>query len=145
MDKGKNHKANIMIVEDEKIVAQHIQNVLEDLGYVIVAVAHSGSEAIAEALQKKPNLILMDINLRDGVDGIDAISEIKKNFSVPVVYITAYADSQILQRAKETEPFYYIVKPFEEHELNAAIEIALHNQLMEKKLNMEINGASLDD
>ncbi len=127
-------KAKILVVEDERIVAEDIQSRLESLGYSVAGVASTGEEAIQRALRTDPDLILMDILLKGSVDGIQAADEITKKLDVPVVYLTAYADEITLQRAKITGPFGYIVKPFEQRNLHTTIETALFKHKMEKKL-----------
>lgn len=125
--------AQILIVEDDGIIAKTIQKNLEDLGYTVPAIASSGEEAVLHAKQYLPNLILMDIFLEGTMDGIEAAIQIKKHFDIPVIYVTAFADRQTLQRAKLTEPFGYILKPFNPKDLSVAVELALHKHEMEKK------------
>lgn len=127
-------KKQILIVEDEIIVAKNLQDRLENMGYVVTAIASSGEEAIEKATQTQPDLILMDIKLEGDVDGIEVAQYIRDRFGIPVVYLTAYATEDILQRAKITEPFGYILKPFEIKELHATIEMALYKYEMERKL-----------
>jgi PAS domain S-box-containing protein len=124
----------IMIVEDELIVAQNLENQLKKLGYEVPAVVNSGKEAILKAAKIKPHLVLMDIKLSGSMDGIDAADQIHTRFRIPVVYLTAYADEETLQRAKATDPFGYILKPFEMKKLHSTIEIALYKHQMEMKL-----------
>lgn len=124
----------ILIVEDEIIVAEDIKDNLEELGYSITAIADSGEQAIKEAAVNQPNLVLMDVRLKGKMDGIQASEIIWDNLKIPVVYLTANSDISTIQRAKNTEPFGYITKPFRERELHAAIEIALHRHQLEKKL-----------
>jgi PAS domain S-box-containing protein len=126
--------ANIMVVEDEYIVAKDIQNTLTNLGYTVPAIAASGEEAIKKANEMQPDLILMDIVLKGALDGVETANEIKTQLDIPVVYLTAYADDKTLQRAKITEPYGYLIKPFEERELHSTIEMALFKQSMEKRL-----------
>jgi PAS domain S-box-containing protein len=127
-------KAQILVVEDESIVALDIQNRLMGLGYTISASAASGAEAIRKAANRRPDLVLMDIKLRGEMDGVEAAERIRARFDIPVVYLTAYADGATLQRAKLSEPFGYVLKPFEERELHTAIEMALYRHKMERKL-----------
>ncbi len=125
--------ARILIVEDEGIVAKDLQNTLEDLGYTVPAVVPSAQEALEKAVQTHPDLVLMDIVLKGRVNGVEAASAFRQ-LNIPVVYLTAYSDDETLQRVKVTEPYGYILKPFEERELHIAIEIALHKHAMEKKV-----------
>ncbi|MCD6500575.1 MAG: response regulator [Candidatus Desulfofervidus auxilii] len=127
-------KAQILVVEDEGIIAQDIQNTLKKLGYAVPAIAYSGKEGIEKVQEIQPDLVLMDIVLEGGIDGIEAAEQIRRRFHIPVVYLTAYADEKTLQRAKITEPFGYILKPFEEKELYITIEMALYKHEMERRL-----------
>jgi PAS domain S-box-containing protein len=119
-------KASILVVEDEQIVALDIQSQLERLGYDVVATVSSGRAAISTAEATRPDLALMDIKLKGDMDGIQAAQHIRSRFGIPVIYLTAYADQGTLDRAKVTESFGYILKPFEEGELHATIEMALY-------------------
>ena len=127
-------RAKVMIVEDERIVAEDIRRSLQNLGYGISSIVSSGEKAIDEAKEKSPDLVLMDIVLKGKMDGIEAASQIRSCFNIPVVYLTAYSDDIILERAKITEPFGYILKPFNERELQINIEIALYKHRMEREL-----------
>ena len=124
----------ILVVEDESIVAMDIKHRLENMGYIVPAITSSGEEAVAKAAESNPDLVLMDIVLKGEMDGIDAAQQIKDNFDIPVVYLTAYSDEKTLKRAKITGPFGYIIKPFEDRELHSAIEVALYKHEMESKL-----------
>ena len=127
-------KGKILVVEDNNIVAKDIQGRLQKLEYDIAGTAKSGQEAIEKATATLPDLILMDIKLRGEMDGVEAAREIRARLDIPVVYLTAYADEKTLTRAKITEPFGYIVKPFDENVLHINIAIALFKHEMEKKL-----------
>ncbi|MEW6328337.1 MAG: response regulator [Thermodesulfobacteriota bacterium] len=127
-------ETNILVVEDEGIVAEDIRSSLESLGYTVSAVVSSGQEAIRKAEEYKPDLVLMDIVLKGEIDGIEAANQIRLCFNIPVVYLTAYADERTMDRAKVTEPFGYIVKPFEDRELRTTIEMALYRHKMENNL-----------
>lgn len=127
-------KTRILIVEDEAITAKDIQMTLQDLGYEVAGTAASGEEAIQKAAEHKPALVLMDIRLQGEMDGIEAASRIRSSLDVPVVYLTAHSDKATLERAKITEPFGYILKPFEERELHSNIEMALYKHKTERKL-----------
>ncbi|GAG46103.1 unnamed protein product, partial [marine sediment metagenome] len=123
-------KIKILVVEDERIVADDIRMSLERLGYAVPAVSVSGEDAINKAEKTRSDLVLMDIILQGKMDGIEAASIIKSRFDVPVVYLTAYADDKTVDRAKITEPFGYILKPFEDRDLQTTIEMALHKHKM---------------
>jgi two-component system NtrC family sensor kinase len=124
----------IMIVEDEIVVARHIESGLRGLGYAVCARVSSGEEAISQAVETGPDLVLMDIKLQGALDGVEAAEEIHSRLGIPVVYLTAYADEETLARAKITEPFGYIVKPFEIRELHTTIQMALHKHGLERQL-----------
>jgi len=124
----------IMVVEDESIVAEDIRMSLEKLGYRVVSMVSYGEVAVKKAKEDKPDLVLMDIMLQGEMDGIEAAGRIHSDLDIPVVYLTAYGDENIMERAKITEPFGYIIKPFKERELQVNIEIALYKHETEKKL-----------
>ena len=127
----------ILVVEDENIIATDIKDCLEHLGYSVPAIATTGAEAIAKATELSPDLILMDIRLKGDMDGIQAAEQIWGRMHIPIVYATGFSDRDTLERAKLTRPFGYILKPIEEQELYAAIETALHqyraNQQIQKR------------
>ncbi len=118
--------ARILVVEDEGLVAKDIQARLESLGYAVPAIASYGEEAINKSVEAQPDLVLMNIKLRGDIDGVEAAGQIRDRLGIPVVYVTGYADDATLQRAKITEPFGYILKPFETRELHATIVMALY-------------------
>jgi PAS domain S-box-containing protein len=126
-------ETQILIVEDERIVAEDIRESLQSMGYK-ASVVSSGKMAIKKVKEIKPDLLLMDILLKGEMDGIEASRQIRSIFNIPVVYLTAYCDNTILDRAKITEPFGYIMKPFREIDLRINIEIALHKHRIEKEL-----------
>jgi len=126
--------ARILIVEDEGIEALDIQQRLSCLGYTVTDIAVTGEEAVRKAVATCPDLVLMDIMLHGEIDGVTAAEQIHARFDIPVIYLTAYADDDTLQRAKITEPYGYIVKPFHERELRITIDIALYKHRMERKL-----------
>jgi PAS domain S-box-containing protein len=126
--------ANIMVVEDEEIVAHDLQNRLKRLGYGVPAIASSGEEAVKKAAETRPDLVLMDIVLKGTMDGIEAADMIWQRFQIPILYLTAYADENTLQRAKLTGPHGYLLKPFSEGALRSNIEVALYRRQSERKL-----------
>jgi PAS domain S-box-containing protein len=128
------HRNRILIVEDELIIARGIQKRLQGMGYDVIDIVPSGEEAIQSATENPPNLVLMDINLQGSMDGIQAAESIRSRLDLPVIYLTAYTDAESLGRAKVTEPFGYIVKPFQDHTLQSAIEMALYKHRMESRL-----------
>jgi len=125
---------NIMVVEDSGIVALDIKQCLLSLGYQVPAVVSSGEEAVDKAIEFGPDLVLMDIMLKGDMDGIEAAAEIRSRLNIPIIYLTAYSDRETLKKAKITEPFGYIIKPFEERALHTTIEMALYKSDMDKKL-----------
>lgn len=126
----------ILVVEDERAIARDLKESLEHLGYRVPAMAGSSAEAIAQVEAWRPNLVLMDIVLEDSEhDGIETAQEIRDRFGIPVVYLTAYATSAILERAKATDPFGYLLKPFRENDLWVAIETALKRYHLEQSLH----------
>ncbi|MEG4083796.1 ATP-binding protein [Microcoleus sp. POL10_C6] len=131
----------ILVVEDEVIVAQDIAGRLKKLGYAVTATVSSGEEAIQKAIENPPDLVLMDIVLKGDMDGVTAADKIRTNRNVPTIFLTAYADDQTLQRAKLTDPFGYIIKPFQQNDLRVAIEIALHRHEIETKMRESLKAA----
>ncbi len=126
-------KPRILVVEDEAIVAADIQDRLQLLGYEVVGVADTGPMAIEKAAALKPDLILMDIMLKGEMPGTEAAGHIRAQLHLPVIYLTASSNQEIFLRARATEPFGFILKPFEEVSLKANIEIALYKHRMERE------------
>lgn len=127
-------KARILVVEDEHVIAEDIARILRNFGYEVPAIVSSGEDSIKIVKKSPPDLVLMDIMLEGEMNGIEAAGQIYSHFGVPVVYITAYADDERLERAKQTGPFGYILKPFEGRELYSSVEMALYKHKMEKAL-----------
>ncbi|HPE88786.1 MAG TPA: EAL domain-containing protein [Spirochaetales bacterium] len=127
----------IMIVEDEKIIAIDLQRRLERFGYDVVGMAGEGTEAVAMALELAPDIILMDIMLAGDMDGVEAAKAVKASKDIPIIFLTAYTDEKTLERAKEVEPYGYILKPFKERELYTTIDIALYKHEMASKLTRQ--------
>jgi DNA-binding LytR/AlgR family response regulator len=130
-------KNNILVVEDESIVSKDIQQSLKKLGYNIVGAASTGEKAIELANETKPDLVLMDIMLKGDMSGIETAEKIKETLSIPVIYLTAYADENTLAKAKVTEPYGYIIKPFKEIDLHTSIEMALYKHGKEQEIVKE--------
>src|SRR5436190_12853287 len=126
-------QARIMIVEDERITAEDIHDILTHLGYVVTAIVSTGADAIREAARTRPDLVMMDIRIKGEMDGIETARDIREQFDIPVIYLTAHADRDTLERAKLAEPLGYLVKPFQEAELQASIEMALHKQKADQR------------
>lgn len=127
-------KPSIFVVEDERIVAEDIGETLKKLGYMISGIAVSGETALEKIRETLPNLVLMDIHLAGEMDGIEAAGQIHTLFDIPVIYLTAYADNELLERAKLTEPYGYILKPFNDREVHSVIELALYKHAINEKI-----------
>lgn len=133
-------KQKILIVEDESIVAMDIQQSLIKLGYDVLGVASTGVKALEYLTKrKKPDLILMDIMIKGDMTGVDVAEEVNKNHKIPVIFLTAYADDQTLEKAKLTNPYGYILKPFKEVDLKTNIEVALHKYKVNSKVKKELD------
>ncbi|MFM2016387.1 MAG: hypothetical protein RL007_43 [Bacteroidota bacterium] len=130
-------KTNILIVEDESIVAKDIQMSLRKLGYNVVAICSNGEDAIRAAEEHAPDLVLMDIMLKGDMSGIEAAEQIRSRFNMPIIYLTAYADESTLSKAKITEPYGYIIKPFKEIDLRTSIEMAQYKHQKETDVRKE--------
>ena len=130
-------KTNILIVEDESIVAKDIQHSLKKLGYTVVGMCSTGEDAIRTAEEVKPDLVLMDIMLKGDMSGIEAAGQIREKFNIPIIYLTAYADESTLSKAKVSEPYGYIIKPFKEIDLHTSIEMAIYKHEKETDVKKE--------
>jgi DNA-binding LytR/AlgR family response regulator len=130
-------KKKILVVEDESIVSKDIQQCLEKLGYNVVEAVDTGEKALEMLEKKNPDLVLMDIMLKGDMTGIETAETIKEIYGVPVIYLTAYADRNTLNKAKVTEPYGYILKPFQEIDLHTSIEMALYKHEKEKEKSRE--------
>ena len=131
----------VFILEDENIVAKDIEQSLKKLGYDVVGVASSG-EKVKELLNEglKPEIFLMDIMIKGDMDGIEVAEYVKEKYNLPVIFLTAYADENTLSKAKITEPYGYILKPFKEIDLHTTIEMALykHQKTAEMKKELDV-------
>lgn len=127
-------KANILIVEDEKIVALDLKRRLISLDYSVNGIVSSAHECLKNIKESKPDLILMDIVLKGDIDGISVAKLIKAEYNIPIIYLTAHTDEMTIQRAKQTEPYGYIIKPFDLRDLQTTIEIALYKFKSEIKI-----------
>ncbi len=127
-------QANILIVEDEAIVSEDLRMTITNLGYEVVGRASSADEAVAKAFELKPDLILMDIVLKGSKTGIDASYEIKERMDIPIIFLTAYSDVELIDKALTAKPHAYLVKPFQPKQLLASIEMALYKSQMERRL-----------
>jgi len=123
-----------MIVEDEAVIALRLQQSLISMGFDVVGVAYSGEEAVETARDLRPDLILTDIMIPGKLDGIQVAEIVKSELDISVIFLTASSEDKILERAKQTEPYGYIVKPFQNRELKSTIEFALYKKDMERRL-----------
>jgi diguanylate cyclase (GGDEF)-like protein len=130
-------RRGVLVVEDERIVALDLRCALEDLGYAVVGTARSSDEALRVADERRPDLVLMDIRISGASDGIQTAGMLRARYQLPVVYLTANADAETLERALATEPAGYLVKPFNPHSLRTTIEVALHRHEAESMLRRE--------
>jgi signal transduction histidine kinase len=124
-------KGNILIVEDERVVALHLQDQIEKLGFQVNGMVASGEEALRQIEGKKPDLVLMDVKLKGTMDGVETAALLRTQWKVPVIYLTAYADEPTLERAKVTEPLGYLMKPFTHRDLRVTIDLALSKHRLE--------------
>lgn len=122
-----------LIVEDETLIAEELSERLKRFGFSVIAAVDTADKGIRIAIAERPDLVLMDIRLKGKKDGIEAAAEIRQRVDVPIVYLTAYSDRITLDRAKETEPYGYVLKPFHERELQVTIELAMHRHALEHK------------
>lgn len=127
-------KPHVLVIEDEILVARELEARLTAMGYVVDGIAGQAREGIELVAEKHPDLVLMDIVLRGEMDGITAAREIRARFDVPAIYVTAYCDEKTLERAKDTEPYGFIIKPFSKSELRATLEMAMHKRHMDLRL-----------
>ncbi len=140
----------VLVVEDEAITAKDLVVILEGLGYDVTAIARTGEEAVEKALEIKPDVVIMDIKLAGEMDGIEAADQINSRFHIPIIYLTAYTEDELLQRAKPTEPMGYVLKPFRPEGLRFQIELGIYksqidNRLRESedRLQLALKGADL--
>jgi CheY-like chemotaxis protein len=127
-------KPAIFIVEDEAIVANDLKETLKSLGYTVPGIAKSGELALEKVKELRPDLVLMDIHLAGKMDGVETAGTIHTLYDIPVIYLTAYADKALLDRAKITEPYGYVIKPYDERELHSVIEMALYKHQVEHEI-----------
>jgi len=126
--------SKILIVEDEFITAADLKQRLEKLGYNILGIADNGEDAIKKTRETHPDMVLIDIILKGEMDGIETAQQIRDLYDIPFIYLTAYYDDTTLERAKKTEPYGYILKPFEETRIQSTIKMAVYKHQNEQKL-----------
>ena len=130
-------QTNVLVVEDESIVSKDIQHSLKKLGYNVVGAAATGEQAVKLAVEAQPDIILMDIMLKGEMNGIEAATQIRQETNIPVIFLTAYADESTLNKAKVTQPYGYIIKPFKEIDIHTSIEMALYKHKKEAEVLKE--------
>ena len=136
------HKATILIVEDKFIVAEDIAKTLQKLGYEVQEPLMSGEEALELCKTFRPDIVLMDIQLKGTLDGVETAKKLRELYDLPVIYLTAHSDDATLHRASSTEPLGYLLKPFEERQLYTTVELALNTRRAEKQSKVQIAAAS---
>ncbi|HOX34388.1 MAG TPA: response regulator [Methanoregulaceae archaeon] len=139
--------SQILVVDDEAIITMQLEERLSAMGYTVAGMSASGEDAIEKARRLRPDLVLMDIVMPGKLNGIEAAQVIADELDIPVVFVTSYADDAIIEKAKHARPYGYIVKPFNEMEIKAAIEVALFRKTAEQqraaaKIPVEKNGAA---
>jgi YesN/AraC family two-component response regulator len=135
--------SKVLIVEDERLVAQHIAQLLKSDGYEICAIASDGATALKKIAEFYPDLILLDIRIKGEIDGVEVAERIKSLYSIPVVYLTAFSDGETLERAQKTNPQGYVIKPFRRQQLISTLAIAIANHQQQKKLEEETLSTSM--
>jgi PAS domain S-box-containing protein len=126
-------KANILIVEDDFVIAKVLAESLQELGYQVAGIVSTGEEAVERSAKLHPDLVLMDIRLKGEMDGIEAGEAISGDLHIPIVYLTAYSDERTVERAKITEPYGYLIKPFTDTELKTTLEMAIYKHRRERR------------
>jgi CheY-like chemotaxis protein len=116
---------SVLLVEDDNVLAKIAETRLQNLGYELAGTASTAAEAMAIVVNRRPDVVLMDITIKGNIDGIDTANMIKKGFRIPVIYLTSHSDDALLKRAKATNPDGFITKPYTENTLRVAIELAL--------------------
>jgi PAS domain S-box-containing protein len=127
----------LLIVEDERITAEDLRDILTELGYLVVSIVSSGTAAITEVERAAPDLVLMDIRIEGELDGTETAQILRERFDTPVIFLTAHSEEHTLARAKLAEPLGYVVKPFQEAELRATIEMALHKSRADRERKLQ--------
>jgi DNA-binding response OmpR family regulator len=124
---------SILLVEDEALIAMELEDQLTDLSYAVCGHVTAGEDAVEKVEEVHPDLILMDINLAGKINGIEAAAQIRANHDIPIVFLSAFSDNELLAKASHTEPYGYLVKPFKARELHATITMALYRNQMERE------------
>ena len=129
-----NQPIKILIVEDEMIIAANISLQLSSLGYEVTGIIPRGGEALIHIEQQQPDILLLDINLKGDIDGIETAQLMQKSFNIPVIYLTANTDEAHFNKAKSTNPYAFISKPFKKLDLQRAVELTVNRLKTEKEL-----------
>jgi len=127
------HSPRIFIVEDEALIAMELEDRLTQLGHAVCGRAISGEEAVRTIKELQPELVLMDVNLAGVMNGVEAALEIRKTYDIPIIFLSAFSDKELLEKAAHTEPYGYLVKPFEERELHSTIVMALYKNQLDRE------------
>src|SRR5208337_612644 len=135
--------SKILVVDDEAIISMQLEERLHAMGYTVAGMAASGEDAIEKARRLSPDLILMDIVMPGRLNGIEAAQAIVCELDIPVVFVTSYADDAIIEKAKQVRPYGYIVKPFNELEIKAAIEVALFRKASEQEMKKKADASRI--
>jgi two-component system, cell cycle sensor histidine kinase and response regulator CckA len=128
--------ARVMIVEDDRVVARDIRTQVSRMGHSVVGVTGSGEEAVTLAAAHLPDLVLMDIRLEGEMDGIEAAQQIRSKNRIPVVFLTAFGNEAVMRRASFTEPFGYLLKPYEDQQMRVVIQMALYKREAETRVRL---------
>ena len=128
---------SVFVVEDESIVAKDIQFSLEKFGYSVLGISNNGTDALKQIVELEPSIVLMDIMIKGPLTGIDVADKLKREYNIPVIFLTAFADENTLVKAKITEPYGYILKPFKEIDLRSTIEMAIYKHKKDTELQKE--------
>jgi len=137
-------KHKVIIVEDDEITALNLNMSLQKHGYSVIAVCDNASQAKHKIATRSPDVIIIDISLQESNDGIELAQTIKDKYDIPFIYLTSYSDDDIIAQAKRTEPYGYIVKPFDPGSLHATIQMALFKYQMENERKEDINSLKVD-
>ncbi|OQY11015.1 MAG: hypothetical protein B6I31_05750 [Desulfobacteraceae bacterium 4572_19] len=131
------YRTKVLIVEDNTVVAEDCRHCLESFGYEVLPISSSAEESIKMAKKSKPDVVLMDIKLRDEMDGIEAAEQINAKFNIPVVFLSAYSDKPLLKRASQVGSFGYLIKPFADRELYATLEMAVQRSKADQQCRLD--------
>ncbi|MDH5598648.1 MAG: response regulator, partial [Cyclobacteriaceae bacterium] len=127
----------ILIVEDEALIALSLKEQIEGFGYLVSDIVDTGESVIDSVIREKPDLILMDINLKGSMDGIEAASTVTKKFDIPIIFLTSYSNKEVIERAKKIAPYGYIIKSIEESNLQISIDVALNKHYFNQKFKLK--------